>query len=54
MALEVLVNGNIIPNFPFNAPEDLSKQVENCGANNYYYDNSTIHFVVTNMADCQV
>jgi len=44
----------VIENFPFSKPEDLTTHSTECGANNYFYDNRTIHFVVTNVPDCQV
>jgi len=52
MAIEVLVNDDIVPSFPFNRPENLENHSKTCGANNYYFDNSTIHFVITNVPDC--
>lgn len=54
LSIEVLVNGNKIDTFPFKAPENLLDHTNTCGANNYYFQNSTIHFVITNRPECQV
>lgn len=52
LTVEVLVNDELVETFPFKAPEDLADHTHTCGANNYYYHNSTIHFVITNRPDC--
>jgi hypothetical protein len=46
MLVEALVNDEVIQPFAFDRPENLEDHTTNCGANNYYYNNSTIHFVV--------
>ncbi|KAM3144665.1 hypothetical protein pb186bvf_003272 [Paramecium bursaria] len=33
---------------------DLSSKLSECGANNYFFENKTIHFVVTGHIDCSV
>jgi len=52
MVIEALVNGNLVHPFPFERPENLDDHVTTCGANNYYFNNSTIHFVITNVPTC--
>jgi hypothetical protein len=54
LTVEVLVGGELIETFPFNKPENLLDHTSECGANNYYFHNSTIHFVITNRPECQV
>lgn len=52
MVIETLVNGTLIPPFPFQAPEDLNLHATECGANNYFYTNSTVHWVMVNVPSC--
>jgi hypothetical protein len=54
LSIKVEVNGVKIDTFPFNNPENLLDHTTTCGAHNYFFDNSTIHFLVTNKPDCQV
>lgn len=37
-----------------NVWEDLSKHTSTCGANNFYYNNGTIEFVLNGVNSCQV
>lgn len=54
LALEVLVNGDIVKPYLFENPPNLEDKVSTCGGNNYYHKNNTIHFIVTNAFDCIV
>lgn len=54
MTLQAVKNGKLIRSFAFDSPADLNLEVANCGANNYFYHNRTIHFVLTNEPDCQI
>jgi len=54
LVIEVLLNGELIETFPFNEPADLGLHTTECAANNYYYQNRTVHWVMTNMPDCAV
>lgn len=55
LALEVKVGDTIIPSFPSNNYGNLMQDhTTTCGANNYFFANNTIHFVITNVPSCQV
>ena len=56
-SIRVSVDGQSIRPIPIldeSAEADLATQVGVCGANKYFYDNYTIHFVVTGDKDCLV
>ena len=44
----------VIPSFASSLPEDLLNHTGACGANNYFYENNTIHFVITGDISCLV
>lgn len=56
LALEVKVNGVKVKSFREDEEIDLVAEDEKrtCGANNYFFKNNTIHFVVTNDLNCFV
>ena len=60
-SLEVLVtdstrNNAVVKPFPLkqNVWEDLQSHTNECGANNFYYTNGTIEFVLNGINNCQV
>ena len=52
--IEVLANGVVVPgNAEVNGEfPDLADFTNVCGANNFYYENGTIEFVVNGMDNC--
>lgn len=54
LVIDVLVNEKAVDSFPFTARGHLPDHSTTCGANNYFREESNIHFVVTNKPDCQV
>lgn len=60
-SIEVLVKNStgrdiIVKPYPIRSgvPVDLNTKTDICGANNFYYENGTIEFVVNGIANCQV
>lgn len=53
-SIQVLVNNTIVKPFPFMKNESLLLHTAECGANNYYFRNRTIHFVITGDINCLV
>ena len=43
-----------IPLLDLSAEEDLNTKTNICGANKFFYENYTIHFVVNGAKDCRV
>lgn len=54
MSIQVLVNDVIVPYYPFDRQPDLNLHTNICGANNYFFRNRTIHFVVHGDMNCLV
>lgn len=58
LALEVSIEFNgkstVVPHFSFKRNIDLNDHLTTCGANNYLYKKSDIHFVLTNTPGCIV
>ncbi len=56
MSIQVIVNDKIVDYFDPKNPPDLIQNASThyCGGNNYFYENRTVHFVVTDEPDCIV
>jgi hypothetical protein len=52
--LEISVNGKVIKPRRNDENFDLRTTPEACGANNFWFENRTIHFVVNGQPDCVV
>jgi hypothetical protein len=48
------VGGKVIPSILATSDEPITNRKAICGANKYFYQNSTIHFVVTSSDACIV
>jgi hypothetical protein len=51
-SISVLVNNKVVPPILSTSAELISNRTSTCGANKYFYQNGTIHFVITGA--CQV
>lgn len=54
LSIQVRAMGRRKRSFSFKNPQILEDHSTICGANNYFFQNSTIHFVVTNDPECRV
>lgn len=56
MSIQVIVKDKVVDYFDTKNPPNLINDINShyCGGNNYFYENRTVHFIVTDEPDCIV